>query len=137
MNHQELKEMIYNHDFTDTEISEAKSIVDILEQEGFDMVGDFTYKGRRIAPRSIGYDGAYRYITVVAIEKDGSYGFDYYIIETGDRDNGKVVETFETEADFIKAIISHIRAYTHNKSNRFHSKREELNEILEKAKERN
>lgn len=87
MSNQELKEMIWNRDFTDTEINEAKSIVDVLRQEGGDMVGAFTYKGTHITSRSIGYDGAYRNVTVVAIEKDGSYGFDYYIIETGDRNN--------------------------------------------------
>lgn len=94
MNNQELKDMIYSRQFTDAEINEAKSIVNILRQEGFDMVGDFTYKGRRITPRSIGYDGAYRYITAVAIEKDGSYGFDYYIIETGDR-NDVIITDFQ------------------------------------------
>lgn len=88
----------------------------------------------------------------IDIEKDRyELGLDYYDcgdlyckndsgyvhIRKGDKDNGKVVEIFETEADFIKAIISHIRAYTHNKRNRFRSKREKLNEILEKAKERN
>ena len=58
------------------------------------MIGDFTYTGERITSRSIGYDGAYRYVTVVAIEKDGAYGFDYYIIETGDR-NDVIITDFQ------------------------------------------
>lgn len=87
MNNQELKDMIWNRQFTDEEISEAKRIVDILRQEGFDMVGNFTYKDNHITPQSIGFDGAYRNTAVVAIGKDAIYGFDYYIIQTGDRNS--------------------------------------------------
>lgn len=87
MNNQELKELIWSRQFTDEEISEAKRIVDILRQEGFDMVGNFTYKDNHITPQSIGFDGAYRNTAVVAIGKDAIYGFDYYIIQTGDRNS--------------------------------------------------
>jgi len=52
------------------------------------MIGDFTYTGERITSRSIGYDGAYRYVTVVAIEKDGAYGYDAL--------NSKYVDMFQS-----------------------------------------
>lgn len=86
MTRQELSEMLYNHEFTKQEETEAKSIANICSKEGFRCES-----GCPLYVNGTNSDGTTRYcaagdcyVTIVAISKN-EYGFDYYVIEVGDR----------------------------------------------------
>lgn len=83
-----LSKMLYEHKFTDEENQEMEFIVKILRCEGFNHV----YYNSPIYENGIYPDGSTRYsaggdccVCITAFQKAEEEGFDYYIIQVGDR----------------------------------------------------
>ncbi len=93
MTRQELSEMLYNHEFTKQEETEAKSIADICSKEGFRCgSGCPLYVNGNNADDSPRYRAAGDcYVSIVAISKN-EQGFNYYVIEVGDRGDYRVTD---------------------------------------------
>lgn len=109
MDNQELKELLYNHKYTNEEENEAKQIVEIIRSEGF--VG-FPYvdAGCPLYINGTHPNGVIRYlaagdcgfVNIVSIKKNNDE-FDYYIIEVGDRGNFSI-------KDFQERILPEFEA---------------------------
>ncbi len=87
MTNQELTKLLCEHRYTDQEKREAKRIKTILAGEGFSI-------GYNCTIHEIGTysDGEVHYlaggsceVSVIAIQREGEYEFNYYIVSVGDR----------------------------------------------------